>query len=152
MRTLSKRCRYALRALYRLSLQSQGEALSIAAMAEEAQISRKFLEAILVQLRNQNLVTAQHGKNGGYLLARAPHQIFLGQIIRAVDGPIVPLPCLAGPEAKPCPECHSEADCQTRSIVAEAIEASNRVVDAIHLAEIARRRNEAKRNVLDFEI
>lgn len=152
MRTLSKKCRYALRALYRLARQKPGETLSIAVLAEEEKLSRKFLEAILVQLRNHQIVESHQGKNGGYNLARDPGQLFLGQIIRAVDGPFEPLPCLSAVKQQTCPECVSEAACQTRAVLREAMAASDSILEQISLAEMERRRLEELQSASNFEI
>ncbi len=83
---LSKKAKYAIKALIRLA-DHQGEPVRIADLARTEQIPPKFLELILLGLRNNGVLQSRKGKGGGYLLARDPAKIYLGQIIRMFDGP-----------------------------------------------------------------
>jgi Rrf2 family protein len=85
MRTLSKRTQYSLRALYALT-RANGRSVLIAEMARQERIPKKFLEQILLKLKAQGLVESKKGKGGGYMLARKPEAVTLGQVIRMIGG------------------------------------------------------------------
>ena len=95
MTTLSRKARYALRALYALANDESGGPVLIADLAEREHIPHKFLELILLELRNAGILRSKKGKGGGYALARPPREVTLGQIIRVVDGPLAPIPASA---------------------------------------------------------
>lgn len=134
MNQLSRRCKYALRALYRLNRDYSNGLTAIVEIAEGEKIPRKFLEAILLQLRNAGIVESQLGKNGGYRLARPPLAITIGSVVRAVDGPIAPLPCVGERGARACEECHGRR-CETRAIMCQVRDAIAGVLDGTTLAE-----------------
>lgn len=84
---LSKKAKYAIKALLALADHEPGEPVRIADLAHEEQIPPKFLELILLELKHQGILQSRKGKGGGYLLARDPADIYLGQIVRMFDGP-----------------------------------------------------------------
>ena len=90
---LSKRAKYALKALLALTEHKGDEPVRIADLAARERIPPKFLELILLDLRNQGMVQSRKGKRGGYLLARDPSRIPVGQVVRLFDGPLAPVPC-----------------------------------------------------------
>ncbi|HEU5042301.1 MAG TPA: Rrf2 family transcriptional regulator, partial [Gemmatimonadales bacterium] len=90
---LSKKAKYAIKALLALAEHEGEEPVRIVDLARDQQIPAKFLELILLDLRNQGILRSRKGKGGGYLLARDPRDIYLGQIIRMLDGPLAPVPC-----------------------------------------------------------
>lgn len=147
---LSRRCKYALRALYRLGRHYTASPLAVCEIAATEKIPRKFLETILVQLRNAGIVESQLGKHGGYRLARSPDQITVGDIIRAVDDSLAPLPCVAGRSARLCAECAHQPFCQTQWIMRQVGDAIAGVLDQTTLAEACRPRDE--REALTFQI
>ncbi|HYQ83603.1 MAG TPA: Rrf2 family transcriptional regulator, partial [Rubrobacter sp.] len=99
---LSKKAKYAIKALLRLAEHEQGEPMRIADLASAEQIPPKFLELILLGLKNQGILQSRKGKGGGYLLARDPSDIYLGQIVRMFDGPLAPVPCASTTAYVPC--------------------------------------------------
>ncbi len=108
---ISKKTEYALRALVEVSLQSNREAniealLSIQKIAQSTEIPVKFLEQILLTLKNAGILKSKRGMEGGYSLQRSLEQITLGEILRAIDGPLCEWPCLEknDPEACRCPD------------------------------------------------
>ena len=105
---LSKRSKYAIKALLALADHERGEPVRIADLAQEEQIPPKFLELILLGLKNQGILQSRKRKGGGYLLARDPGDIYLGQIVRMFDGPLAPVPCASQTAYVAC------ADCPTR--------------------------------------
>src|ERR1700759_1268319 len=113
MQTVSMKARYALRALYALAADDARAPTLIADLAERERIPRKFLEAILLELRNAGILQSKKGKGGGYALARPPAEITIGQIMRAIDGPLAPVSCVSERAYTPCAECPSEETCGT---------------------------------------
>ncbi len=92
---LSKKSKYALKAMMVLAKEyGQGPVL-ISDLAQREDIPRKFLELILLELKNQGLLQSKKGKGGGYFLRRDPQMISVGHIVRVLDGPIAPLPCVS---------------------------------------------------------
>jgi Rrf2 family protein len=108
---LSKRSKYAIKALLALADHERGEPVRIADLAHEEQIPPKFLELILLGLKNQGILQSRKGKGGGYLLARDPADIYLGQIVRMFDGPLAPVPCASQTAYVACADCPDEAVC-----------------------------------------
>ena len=91
--------------------------LKIITISEEEHIPRKFLEAILVELRNNGLLYSKMGANGGYYLAKHPEEIFLSQVIRISGGPIAMLPCVSLNFYEPCEECVNEQTCGLSDVI-----------------------------------
>ena len=102
---LSRKTKYAIKALIALAEHGRDTPVRIADLAREQQIPPKFLEAILLELRNQGVLRSRKGKGGGYLLARDPGAIYLGQIVRMFDGPLAPVPCASQTAYVPCSDC-----------------------------------------------
>jgi Rrf2 family protein len=135
---LTMKTRYALKALGVLSERGPGQATLIAEIAEREGIPRKFLEAILRELRQQGLLLAQRGRGGGYRLRRPPEQIALAEVVRALDGPLAPVPCLTSGAHERCPECRDEKTCGVRLILKELHEATAQVLENTTLADLVR--------------
>ena len=136
MKTLSKKAKYALRALYYLSREhGKGPAL-ISSIAEAERIPRKFLEVILLQLRGAGILESKKGKGGGYALAKPPGQITIGSVIRTIDGPLAPLPCASETAYRKCDECVDEKRCGTKIIMREVRDAMAAILDHTTLADI----------------
>ena len=136
LKTLSRRCKYALRALYRLTREYQQGPVRIAQIAAKERIPRKFLEAILVQLRDRQIVGSREGKNGGYYLSAPPQTVTIGSVLRIIDGPLAPLPCASETAYQPCDECEDEARCETKFVMREVRNAIAGVLDNVTLAEV----------------
>ena len=136
---LPMKSRYALKALVYLARQEDGQPVLISAIAEAEGIPRKFLEAILLELRNHGVLASRRGKNGGYTLRMAPKDINLGDVIRMLTGPMAPLPCLSKTAYQRCVECHDEATCAVRLLLADVHAATLRIVDGTTLADLLAR-------------
>jgi len=139
MTTLSRKARYALRALYALANDETGGPVLIADLAEREHIPHKFLELILLELRNAGILRSKKGKGGGYALARPPREVTLGQIIRVVDGPLAPIPCVSERAYARCEECVSEETCGTRMVMKEVRDAIAKILDGTTLADVCER-------------
>ncbi len=130
------KAKYAQRALCALTDASVGR-LPARAIATQANVPEKFLEAILVDLRNAGFVDSRRGLQGGHALARAAQSIMVGDIIRAIDGPIAPLRCASLSAYKPCDDCADPERCALRDLMADVRVAMSDVLDRRSLAQFA---------------
>jgi Rrf2 family protein len=136
LRNLSKRTQYSLRALYALARNHGQGPLLIANMARDEAIPKKFLEQILLSLKNYDLVVSKKGKGGGYALARSPHHITLGAVVRVMEGPLAPLPCASETRYRKCDECPDAETCGTRIVMREVRDAIAEILDRTSLAMV----------------
>lgn len=132
---ISQKAKYALRALVALARQPAGSATFIGDIAEEQSIPKKFLEQILLDLKRHGLVVSRRGKAGGYGLLRPADVISFGEVLRIVDGPIAPLPCLSKMAYRRCDDCDEEASCEIRRVFARVAEATRDVLDRTTIAD-----------------
>ncbi|MGF7150578.1 Rrf2 family protein [Sphingomonas zeicaulis] len=133
---MTQRSRYALRAMIVLAaVPRDGRPVAMARIAVEAQVPRKFLEFILADLRDAGLVDSQRGKLGGYRLARAPHLVSFGEIIRVIEGPLALVPCVSRTRYRPCADCRDEAACAIRHAMARVRDDTARILDGTSLAD-----------------
>ena len=132
---ISQKAKYAFQALLALAQAPEGEPLVISDMAEEHNIPRKFLEQILLDLKHHGVLVSRRGKNGGYALLKASDEITFGEILRIIDGPMAPLPCLSRMAYRRCAGCPDEIACGIRHIFAEAYNATASILDARTLAD-----------------
>jgi Rrf2 family protein len=135
---LSRKAKYAIKALLALADPAREEPVRIADLAREEQIPPKFLELILLGLRNQGILRSRKGKGGGYLLARDPADIYLGQIVRMFDGPLAPVPCASQTAYLRCTDCRDEAVCGVRLAMKEVRDATAKILDGTSLAALRR--------------
>lgn len=132
---LSQKSRYALRALLYLAEQPEGKPVLIADIAATQQVPRKFLEAILIDLKKAGFVTSQRGRGGGYALAKGAAAISFGDVIRAIDGPLALVPCASVNFYQRCGDCHDERTCAIRRIMAQVRNDTARVLEGTSLAD-----------------
>ena len=135
---LSKRSKYAIKALLALADHERGEPVRIVDLAQEEQIPPKFLELILLSLKNQGILQSRKGKGGGYLLARDPADIYLGQIVRMFDGPLAPVPCASQTAYVACADCPNEAVCGVHLAMKAVRDATAKVLDGTSIASLRR--------------
>lgn len=136
MRTLSKKTQYSLRALYSLARLGQGVSVLISDLSEQEQIPKKFLEQILLGLKQKGLVASRRGRSGGYYLDVDPNQVSIGSIIRMVDGPLAPLPCASESSFRKCDECPDIRFCGTSMIMRQVRDATAAILDNTTLAAV----------------
>ena len=133
---LSQKAKYALQALAYLAASYQDETpVLISTIAQEKRIPLKFLEAILVELRNHEVLISTRGRYGGYRLAEAPKKITLARVIRIVDGPIALLNCVSLNFYTPCENCNEETCC-INTVMQEARDAILKVLEKRTLHDI----------------
>jgi Rrf2 family protein len=134
-RMLTKKGKYGLKALVHLSRLPSGQLAFVGDIARANNIPKKFLDAILAELRNAGFVQSRKGKEGGYRPARPASEIKVGHIIRVLDGPLAPIPCASRTRYEPCDDC-DEATCQVRHMMLEVRNAIAEVLDNRSLAEM----------------
>lgn len=134
---ISKRAKYALKALKRLAEQYNRGPVMISWLSQEEHIPKRFLEAILLDLRNHGLLLSQKGRGGGYALRVEPERINLAQVIRIIDGPIAPTPCVSKNFYVRCDDCDDEETCTIRPIMIRVRDANLSVYEHVSLRELA---------------
>jgi Rrf2 family protein len=103
--------------------------------ANRESIPQKFLESILLQLRNHGIVRSKKGKGGGYALLRCPDEITYGEVIRILDGPLAPVPCASVTAYVKCDDCLDEATCGVRLVMKTVRDATAGILDHTSLAD-----------------
>ncbi|HLC21263.1 MAG TPA: Rrf2 family transcriptional regulator [Candidatus Methylomirabilis sp.] len=142
---LSKKAKYGLRALLFLAKEHGQGPVLISEISQREGIPKKFLELILLDLKNQGVLQSKKGKGGGYFLSKAPQAVTLGHVIRALDGPLAPLPCVSQTAYMKCEECKDEMTCGIRIVMKEVRDATAKILDGTSLAEILERVERAVR-------
>lgn len=132
---ISKKARYAIKALLFLARQPGG-AVVIEDIAAGSGVPRAFLEHILLDLKQAGFISSRRGRGGGYVMARAPGEITVAAVLRAIDGPIAPLPCLSRQHYRRCEDCDDEAACAVRRLLADAAGAMLDRLDATTLDDL----------------
>src|SRR5690606_28889334 len=136
---LTKKSKYGIKALIFLGKNYGGQPVQIMRIATEEQIPKKFLEQILLELRNAGLLYSIKGAKGGYSLNKDPKDIRLTQIIRLLDGPIALLPCVSLNFYQKCDECKSEDVCGIRYTFIEVRDATLQILNDASIADIMKR-------------
>ncbi len=131
---LSKRSEYGLRALFDLAGRAANEPVPLKELAQRNNLPARFLEQILLSLRHAGVVRSHLGASGGYLLARPPSAITLGEVIRTLDGTIAPVSCVSQIAYNPC-TCPDETTCPLRQAMSQVREAIVAIVDNATLAD-----------------
>ena len=108
---LSMKGKYGLKALFHLSGLPAGEVIQSSEIATAHGMSKKFLDAILADLRNGGFVYARKGRSGGYCLSRSADEIMVGQALRVLDGPLAPIACASRTAYHRCQDCVDETVC-----------------------------------------
>ena len=149
---LSKRGEYGLRAMIDLAEHLQpsakeahdGDVVQIREIAERQHIPAKFLEQILLTMKNAGLLHSRMGLGGGYYLAKPATEISLGQIVRVLDGPLAPIGCVSQMAYEPC-GCPDEETCGLRLVMLDVRNAISGILDGTTLADVTRRVESARR-------
>jgi Rrf2 family protein len=109
--------------------------MMIGEIAAKERIPRKFLEQILLELKRHGILMSKRGKFGGYALLMPAGQITFGQVLRIIDGPIAPLPCLSRIAYRRCADCRTEDDCEIRRVFARVAVSAREVLDRTTIAD-----------------
>lgn len=139
---LSTKGHYGLKAMFDLAQYYGSEPIPLKSVAERQNLSEHYLEQLIAILRKAGLVNSVRGSQGGYILARDPALIKVGDVIRALEGPIAPVYCVSEEDPGIC----DEADyCITRTVWARVRDGIAGVLDGISLADLCREADEAQR-------
>ena len=133
---ISKKAKYALKALKVLANNFEKGPTLIAHIADSETIPKKFLESILLELRNHGILQSLKGKGGGYYLRISPDEITFARIIRIIDGPIAPTLCVSLHFYGKCDDCKSEEECKLRSVLEKWRDANLSVLEKTTLKEL----------------
>jgi Rrf2 family cysteine metabolism transcriptional repressor len=128
---LSTKGRYGVRAMYELAVRQQGDPVPLSEIAAGQEISEAYLEQLMAKLRRAGLIKSVRGAQGGYLLAKAPHEITVGDILRPLEGTVGPTECAAQASA-----CTGTSCCAVRTVWARIKAGFDAVVDGITLQDV----------------
>ena len=142
---LTNKAKYGLRAMCALATLPAGERLQAHAIADRANVPGKFLETILVDLRRAGYVDSRRGQLGGHSLAKPADAIMVGDLIRAIDGPLAPVRCASNSAYEPCADCIDPEHCAVRELMRETREALSRVLDQHSLLTLSQRTDRESR-------
>lgn len=115
---ITNKTKYALKSLMVLADEKIGnaDALRIEEIAERSGAPKRFLEHILLDLKRAGLIGSRRGRNGGYELIKDPRRVSLAEVLRLIDGPLAPLPCLSRRAYQRCEDCKDEVSCRVRAV------------------------------------
>src|SRR3954451_12310140 len=113
--------------------------MQICRISDAERIPKKFLEQILLDLRNAGFLYSKKGAGGGYSLNRDPKEIFLVSIMRITDGPIAMVPCASLNFYHKCDECHQETTCGIRDVFVDVRDATVKILSETSIADIISR-------------
>jgi Rrf2 family protein len=133
---LTARGKYGLKAMVHLGALETDATAQASAIAEAHNIPKKFLDAILGDLRKAGLVISRKGPGGGYALARRPREIQVGMVIRALDGPLAPIACASRTAYQPCSDCKNVKACAVRIVMTAARDALSDVLDTLTISDM----------------
>jgi Rrf2 family protein len=132
---LSKKTKYGLKALSYLAKQEPNVPTLISDISESENISKKFLESILLNLKKAGILASKKGKGGGYYLLKNPIDIKIATIIRLLEGPIAMLPCVSLNYYEKCDDCTSEDECSLKLLMIEVRDSTLKILENKTLAD-----------------
>ncbi|SEM91149.1 transcriptional regulator, BadM/Rrf2 family [Gemmobacter aquatilis] len=138
---ITQKMKYALKGLLALADEAAKpapEPLTIEEIAKRSGTPKRFLEHILLELRNAGYISSIRGRSGGYSLVTAPAEISISELLRLIDGPIAPLPCLSRRAYQRCEDCTDEATCRIRKVFAEVFWSYLLIIESLTLADMLR--------------
>lgn len=136
---LTNKGKYGLKAMADLARLPPGETAFIADIASRNGIPKKFLDAILLDLRKAGILRSKKGPGGGYALARPAAEITVGQVVRVLDGPLAPIRCASRTAFEPCRDCADLEACEVRRSMLKVRDAIAAVLDTMTLADFVAR-------------
>jgi Rrf2 family protein len=134
---LTAKGKYGLKALVHLASLPWGDTAQCVDIAEANNIPKKFLDAILGDLRNAGVVRSRKGPGGGYMLARPANDIKVGFVIRTLDGPLAPIACASRTAYRPCEDCDDVKACTVRLAMAKVRDAMADILDRMTVADLS---------------
>ena len=138
---ITQKMKYALKALLALAdeaAREQPRALTIEEIAARSGAPKRFLEHILLEVRNAGVIASMRGRSGGYRLAKAPSEVSISVVLGRIDGPIAPLPCLSRSAYQRCDDCRDEATCRIRRTFGEVFWSYLLIIESLTLEDMLR--------------
>jgi Rrf2 family protein len=136
---ITQKMKYALKALLVLADEAQlpvPEPLTIEQIAKRSGAPKRYLEHILLEIRNAGILGSTRGRAGGYQLLRSPDQISVSELLRMIDGPLAPLACLSRSAYQRCEDCSDEKACRIRRVFAEVFYSYLVLIESLTLADV----------------
>lgn len=133
---ISKKTKYGLKALSYLGRKPPGQPVQISEIAKAKNISHKFLEAILLELRKQGLLGSKKGKGGGYYLMKPASEITIASVYRILEGPIAWLPCVSLNYYEKCNDCEAEESCELNQMFVQVRDNILEIVEHKTIADL----------------
>ena len=135
---ITQKMKYALKALLVLGDERRADnsALRIEEIARRSEAPKRFLEHILLELKNAGILASTRGRSGGYMLIKDPESVSLPELLRLIDGPIAPLPCLSRKAYQRCEDCADEANCRIRRAFSEVFWSYLVLIESLTLADV----------------
>ncbi len=138
---ITQKMKYALKALLVLAdeaARERPEPLTIEQIAKRSDTPKRFLEHILLEIRNAGVIASIRGRAGGYSLIKRPGDVSISELLRLIDGPIAPLPCLSRRAYQRCEDCVDEASCRIRKVFAEVFWSYLLIIESLTLEDMLR--------------
>ena len=133
---LSKKTKYGLKALAYIARQADNKPVQIATIAQSENISHKFLESILLNLRKAGILGSKKGKGGGYYLIKAATNVQMSEVIRLLEGPIAMVPCVSLNFYEKCDDCPNEESCCVHRLMIQVRDNTLKIFENTTLADI----------------
>lgn len=136
---ITQKMKYALKALLVLADEArrpEAEPLTIEEIARRSDTPKRFLEHILLEIRNAGVIASIRGRSGGYTLIKKPTDVSISELLRLIDGPIAPLPCLSRKAYQRCDDCADEAACRIRKVFAEVFWSYLLIIESLTLEDM----------------
>ena len=138
---ITQKMKYALKALLVLADEAakpRPDPLTIEVIAKRSDAPKRFLEHILLDLRNAGIIASTRGRSGGYQLIQTPAEVSISELLRLIDGPIAPVPCLSRSAYQRCQDCTDEQTCRIRRVFADVFWTYLVIIDSLTLADMLR--------------
>lgn len=148
---LTKKTKYAVKALMALARNKENKPMLISEIATREQLPKKFLEAILLELKRNGFLGSKKGAGGGYYLMKKAEEIKLAAIIRIIDGPIALLPCVSLNFYERCEECTNEVYCGIRDVMKDVRDATLKILGETSLADMIAREDAIREKLPEGE-
>lgn len=147
---ITQKTKYALKSLIVLADEqaTDGNALRIEEIAERSGAPKRFLEHILLDLKRAGMIGSRRGRHGGYEMIKKPAKISLADILRLIDGPLAPLPCLSRHAYQRCDDCKDETACRVRAVFGQFYAEYILMIESLTLADMQDKAKAAENSVL----
>lgn len=150
---ITQKTKYALKALMTLAdAMVEDHALTIEGVAERTGAPKRFLEHILLDLKRAGLIGSRRGRSGGYVMIKEPASISLASVLRLIDGPLAPLPCLSRGAYQRCEDCADETSCRVRAVFGGFYATYILMIESLTVADMMRESNPLDRFSLSDQV